>query len=122
MRFFRLLVVVILVTLCGGVFGAAVGGLTGYATPNALEVFFNVELEQTTDDLDAQRMDNESTGTTVAVAASGDKSLAVYGASLGASFGLISGAVIGLGLGVLDQLILALNNWNRQRGGQTKVS
>lgn len=106
MRFFRLLVVVILVTLCGGAFGAAVGALVGFATPNALEVFFDVELESTSDDSDAQRADNE--GTTVAIAASGEKSFTVYGASLGASFGLICGAMVALVIGVLDQLILAL--------------
>lgn len=107
MRFFRLLVVVFLVTLCGGAFGAAVGALVGFATPNALEVFFDVELESTSDDSDADRP-KQGDGTTLAIAASGEKSFTVYGASLGASFGLVCGVMIALVVGVLDQLILAL--------------
>ena len=122
MRFFRLLVVVVLITLCGGAFGGAVGGLVGFATPNALEVFFNVELEANTDDLDAQRLASaHQDGTTVSIAASGEKNFAVYGASLGASFGLVIGAVVALIIGVLDQLILALTQRLRKPNPQAST-
>ncbi|MEM7625306.1 MAG: hypothetical protein AAF333_06735 [Planctomycetota bacterium] len=121
MRLFRLLVVVTLVTLCGGAFGTAVGALVGFATPNALEVFFDVELENTSDDADAARA-ADSTGATVAVSASGEKSFTVYGASLGASFGLVSGAMIALVIGVLDQLILALLHFRRPNGQAPQTS
>ena len=116
MRFVRLFLVVLLVTLCGGVFGAAVGGLMGFATPNALEVVFDVELEQASADQDVARIENSSgDATSVSVAATGERSLALYGASLGGSFGLIAGAVFGLGLGALDQIILALTAFARNR-------
>lgn len=121
MRFFRLFIVVILVTLCGGAFGGAVGALVGFATPNALEVFFNVELESTSDDVDAQR-DSGHDGTTVAIAASGEKSFTLYGASLGASFGLVCGAMVALVVGVLDQLLLAILRLRRHNNQASQTS
>ncbi len=87
----------------------------GYATPSALEVVFDVELQAAAAEADVARTDDASEGGSVAIAASGDKSLTMYGASLGASFGLIAGAILGIGIAVLDQLILTIGEWNKRR-------
>ena len=108
----RLLLVVTLTTLCGGSFGAAVGGLLGYAAPSGLDAMFNINThhnaiadeQRMADSIEAQRTD----ASIALTPRQPQEGVAAYGAALGGAWGLVLGAIVGLGLGVLDQIIVAV--------------
>ena len=111
MNFSRLFVVVIVVTLCGGAFGAAVGGLVGFAGPNSLSVFFGIQKPQVVEDTSQNnraRLDAPPEGHTArfSVSPQRETNLASYGAALGGASGLVLGSMLGILLAVADQLIL----------------
>ncbi|MEX1089711.1 MAG: hypothetical protein WEC36_10890 [Phycisphaeraceae bacterium] len=117
MRFFRLLLVVTAITVCGGVFGAAVGGLVGYAVPSSLKVMFGVEKDKLEPDAVAlgQReaapgsvASSQQSHTQFGVGLDTSTHMAPAGAALGGAWGLVSGAVAGLFLGALDQIIILI--------------
>jgi len=115
MRFTRLLAVVVSVTLCGGIFGAAVGGLVGFAVPSSLKVMFGVG--KTTVPTDApQAQSSQTTGATgtgttgtqghAGIGIERQSGMAATGAALGGAWGLILGMMAALLLAALDQVIL----------------
>ena len=116
MNFLRLLIVVIVVTACGGSFGAIVGGLIGYAIPETLGAFFNIEKEEIESHTLHQR-EHYSASATVGGVGSTDGSNWNVGAAIGGAWGLILGSMAGLGIGVVDQILVALLRWVKSRSG-----
>lgn len=106
MNLARLFAVIIVVTLAGGVFGAAVGALIGYAAPSSVQTGVGIE-----GDPDVA---NGATGTRgeghveldVQVDTTHDRRWIAPATALGAGFGLICGAVLGTCLAGLDQILL----------------
>ncbi len=112
MRFFRLLTVIVIVTILGGGFGAAVGGLVGFAVPSSINAMFGVQSAQTVQDPAATRAGQ---GKTVSLAIQKERGMAAEGAALGCAWGLIFGVAIGVLLGALDQIILIIRAWLASR-------
>lgn len=116
MRFGRLLVVTILITICGGLFGGAVGGLIGFATPSSIEAIFGVNTEQAV--IDAKSLNQNvpaknQNETKVKVGVNmnpqpATENMTVYGAALGGASGLILGAVFGMIIATVDQILLVI--------------
>jgi ABC-type antimicrobial peptide transport system permease subunit len=99
MRFTRLFIVVALITLAGGAFGAAVGALLGYAAPTALEAMFDTVMDE---------HDGGRVGVKLEVSGENQPGKTAHGAALGSAWGLVTGAAIAIVIGVIDQIILAV--------------
>lgn len=118
MRFLRLLLVVTLVTLLGGLFGAGVGSLVGYAVPSSFHAGYGAGTPSETVALPAPAQDPALKSAGVAAPAAQSPHVNVgfqfrsthAGAALGAAWGLVMGAIIGLILGIIDQVILAIRS------------
>jgi hypothetical protein len=118
MRFTRLMVVVVSVTVCGGIFGAAVGGLVGSAVPSSLKVMFGVGKTRVQTDAPASPVPTatpDAAGSTVTdtqghagVGIERQSGMAATGAALGGAWGLILGMMVALLLAALDQIILVV--------------
>lgn len=108
MRFFRLLVVVLLITLAGGLFGATVGGLMGYAVPSGMKAMFGVDKYEVQNDPDITQRDG-GTQVSLGMKLDGGGGLLAQGAALGGAWGLVLGSMVALGVGLLDQLFLLLH-------------
>ena len=116
MNFLRLLIVVTATTLSGGSFGAVVGGLIGYSIPDAMDVFLRIDRDlesHTLYDEPEKRLHQGAAH----VAIDTNQSKLGIGAAAGGAWGLILGAMIGLALGVIDQILLALYRWNETLHG-----
>ena len=105
MAFYRLLIVTALVSILGGLFGASVGALLGYAVPSSLSVFFGT-------DANAKHDKNFHTETPAAgepinrrveLGVDAQKNMAAQGAAVGGALGLVVGAFLGFLLGIVDQ-------------------
>ena len=94
MNFFRLLIVVIAVTACGGLFGALVGAFMGWAAPDTL---LGATFGLWTPD---QHPPSPAP---------------VDGAAAGTVYGLVAGATIAIAVGMLDQILIVVRDWLRQR-------
>ncbi len=126
MNFLRLFLVVTLVTLVGGVFGATVGGLLGFAAPNSLEGFFGMEVAHgdppppVTNRTPPTPPDEAATGYTqrarLGVGDPQRANFAASGAALGGASGLVIAAMFGIGIGLLDQGLLAWRQWSGASG------
>lgn len=121
MRFGRLLVVTIAITACGGIFGGMVGGLIGFATPSSIEAIFGVNKKQAAKDAmslskiqtDRDEQPNNANETKVKVGVNvnpqpGDENMTAYGAALGGASGLIIGAIFGMMIATVDQILLVI--------------
>lgn len=124
MRFGRLLIVTIIITICGGVFGGTVGGLIGFATPNSIEAIFGIKTDQA--EKDALMMLQKSTDRNEQTNNAGTQNetkikvgvnmnpqprttdMSAYGAALGGASGLILGAVFGMIIATVDQILLVI--------------
>jgi hypothetical protein len=107
MRFARLTVVTLLVTLSCGALGGAVGGLLGYAFPSSFG--FAVDAQGAAG---GQATETEKGGVQgqAAVQLQPPRSFTTIGGAVGAAFGLLGGAILGLLLGAVDQALLALRD------------
>ena len=100
----RLIFVMVLCIAFGGGFGALVGGLVGYAVPSSLKVFVCV----TKTDTDASSSTQEK-GASAKVGLDPEAhGLWQQGAALGGAFGLIGGALAGMIVAAMDQLLTVL--------------
>lgn len=135
MRFGRLLVVTIVITICGGVFGGMVGGLIGFATPSSIEAIFGVNTDQAAKDaklLSQSKTErneqpsnaNETNETKVKVGVNmnpqqGDENMTAYGAALGGASGLIIGAIFGMMIATVDQILLVIREKTKHASSGT---
>ena len=108
----RLMFVMGLCIAFGGGFGALVGGLVGYAVPSSLRVFVGV----TKTDTDASSSTQEK-GASAKVGLDPEAhGLWQQGAALGGAFGLIGGALAGMIVAALDQLLTVLRSRQAHAG------
>ena len=107
MAFYRLLIVTALVCILGGLFGASVGALLGYAVPSSLSVFFGTEATGKTDK--SPRAETPAAGEPinrrVELGVDSQKNMAAQGAAVGGALGLVAGAFLGFLLGIVDQTL-----------------
>ena len=128
MRFPRFILVLLLAVAGGGLFGASVGGLLGYAAPSSLKVFLGVEPWHLNQDYAARQKGAapspaaEGAGVRATVGLEEPQRLAAQGAAVGGAAGLILGVALGLALGALDQLLLFLRERRSPAGGGTPPS
>jgi hypothetical protein len=118
MNFTRFFLVLGLTICAAAVFGAAVGGLLGYAVPNSMNVIFGVSAQDLAKDRKLERAPDDGVGVkkeaSASINVSPNKSIAAQGAAVGGAFGLILGAVAGVVLGVADQIVLLLRGEGRR--------
>ena len=108
MNFLRFISVALIVTLCGGIFGAAVGGLIGYAVPTSLHAFFGVSKAEAAAD------DKDRSSTKIEAGLGEGKNLWTQGAALGAAWGLVLGSFFGLIIAVADQVMITVRTWTKE--------
>lgn len=108
----RLIFVLILCIAFGGAFGAAVGGLLGYAVPSSIRVFVGVnKVDDSTKDQASEKSASAKVGVDPET-----RGFFTQGAALGGAFGLIGGALAGLIVGAIDQLLTVLRGRPAQAG------
>ena len=100
MKLLRFSIIVVALTLLGGLAASLSGWLLGNTSPKAL-------LDTLHTLLYVHSLDDHVVP---------DRDYAAYGAALGASLGLTVGLMIGLGIALIDQLILAaLQIWGKPK-------
>jgi len=105
MSFARFLIVTALITMLGGLFGACVGGLLGFAVPSSLSVFFGSESHGGDAFKNPADVHSDPVGKKVAVGVDTQRNLLGQGAAIGGAFGLVFGALLGFLLGIVDQIL-----------------
>lgn len=107
MRFLRFFVIVILMTLFFGSFGAGVGGLVGYAVPSSISAMFGVKHHDIASD-PAYARSAEPQPMAMSIGVQKQRSMTSEGAALGAAWGLILGLGLGVIISLVDQLVLVI--------------
>jgi len=108
----RLIFVLVLCIAFGGAFGAAVGGLLGFAVPSSVRVFVGVSKT----DASAQETSAEKSASAKVGVDPETRGFFTQGAALGGAFGLLGGALAGLIVGAIDQLLTVLRGRPAQPG------
>ncbi len=117
MRFARLLVVFLAITIfCGG-FGATVGGLFGFGASGPLSAYGG--LRTYTPDPNAPRVEDGSVrGFEAGFGRPGEeRHTGIRGAAIGGALGLLIGALLAAPVALLDQALVAGRTLLRERGG-----
>lgn len=113
MRIMRMFVIILALSIGGGVFGAGIGALIGYGMPRSISGQY--QIDATEGPQGEARLETSSKGVRVGVGEDDDGKYATKGASLGAALGLILGFVLSLPFALADQFMVQIVDWMGNR-------
>ena len=120
MRIMRMFVIMLALSLGGGLFGAGIGALVGYGMPRSISGQYQIDAVDGPQG--EAKLETSSKGVRVGVGEDDDGKYATKGASLGAAIGLMIGFLLSLPLALADQFMVQIVEWMGKRKSKSDLT